>query len=84
VGGARPPGPTYSAGRADPARSAHLSAEWRRGWTAKKKRKNSLRREKVKWVDQAEFALPVSDVPRQRLRKGLGALGRAIRGEVLG
>jgi hypothetical protein len=44
-------------GRADPARSAHFPAEWRRGWVVKEKTKISLRRKKAKGADQAGSAL---------------------------
>ncbi len=45
-------------GRADPARSAHLSAAWRGGWGATEKRNSSLRRKKVKWAGRGRPALP--------------------------
>jgi hypothetical protein len=45
-------------GRAGPPRPAHFPAVWRCGWAANEKRKNSLRREKVKWADHGGSALP--------------------------
>ena len=57
-------------GRADPARSAHLSAAWRCAWVAEEKSKNSLRlrkampgqvrRKKVNWAGRGSPALTVS------------------------
>jgi hypothetical protein len=49
---------TGAKGRAWRPRRAHLSAEWRCSCDAKEKRKNSLRRKKVKWADRAGSALP--------------------------
>ena len=71
VGGARPPGPTRRTGRADPARSAHLSAARRCEWEVLEKRRKArshshfrgISPSGVKWAGRGRPALPVGRRP---------------------